>query len=549
MNKITKYLSFALVAATVASCTDLDTQYMGNYVTTGQKENTLELNPEMATAAVTAISSQFGSFAGRIYSLSDGYHFDFGYPSIMMGLDSQTDSYLAKIPYTSSHVYWFGYYQRNPNGVSTNYMWRIIYPQVSLCNTLLQTIPADTENDELKFYRAQALTVRAFDYWVLAQCYQFNYTINPQALCVPILTDENEKEAAENGAPRATVEEVYAQILKDVNEAVDLFAASNTTREEAMEVKPKRMADLSVAYGLRARVNLTMHKYADAAADAAQAISAHGAKPYSIAQVSKPGFNNSDDAPWMWCIYVADTDRPVTSGIVNWPSQQGSFNDGYANFGGWRWINKKLWESIPSTDVRKGWFLDENYQSPNLTAAENSYLSQYIDTEGGDLYGAMSQWIMPYTQVKFGLYGGSLGSSPGAHEVPLMRVEEMYLIQAEATAMAGNLPEGNSLLNSFVATYRDPGYRFSATTAEELQDEVFRQRKIELWGEGLVFFDHMRLNKGIDRTEGAAMDEYNYRLAADFGGLIYCIPQNEMNANRAITENNPSTSAPAAIPQ
>lgn len=547
MKAITKYLSLALIASTVVSCSDLDTEYWGSNVTTDQKENTLAQNPDMASAAVNAVSSQFGSYFGQVYG---GQHWEYGYPSIMSGLDSQTDSYLAKIPYTSSHVYWFSFYQRTPNGVSTNYTWYHMYKQISLCNALAVTIPADTDNEELKFYRAQALTVRAFDYWVLAQLYQFNYALNPQALCVPIITDENEKDAAENGAPRATCEEVYDQILKDINEAIALFEGSSTTRERVMSVKPKRMANLAVAYGLRARAYLTMHKYQEAANDAAKAIAIHGGAPYSIAEVSVPGVDNSEASSWMWGIYVADSDRPVTTGICNWPSQIGTFTDGYANFGGWRWINKKLYESIPTTDVRKGWFLDENYTSPNLSKAQQEYLTQYIDVDGNNLYGAMSQYIMPYTQVKFGEYG-DMGGYCGAYEVPLMRVEEMYFIQAEGTAMAGNPAEGAAQLVNFVKTYRDPAYSFAGASAEDVQNEIVRQRSIELWGEGLAWFDVMRLNRGIDRTGGAAMDDWNYKLDPGFPGFIYCIPQNEITANRAISEsdNNPSASAPQAIPQ
>lgn len=547
MKNFTKYISVALLAAGCVSCADLDTQFMGQYVTTEQKEQTLKDNPEMATAAVMSVSSEFGSYYGQVYD----QHFDFGYPSIMMGLDSQTDSYLAKIPYTSSHIYWFAYFQRTPNGVATNMAWYHLYKQISTANALAATISKDTDNEELMFYLAQAYTVRAFDYWVLAQLYQFNYAKNPTAPCVPILTDENLEEAAINGAPRATVQEVYDQILADINTAIDLFSNSSMTRDAAVSVKPKRMANLAVAYGMRARVYLTMHNYKAAAEDAAKAIAAHGGQPYSREAVSVPSFNDSDVSSWMWTIYVADSDRPVTTTICNWPSQLGSFNDGYANVGGWRWINSKLWNSIPSTDVRKGWWLDGNYKSPNLSGTQQAYLDTYIDPEGGDLYGAMSQWIMPYTQVKFGLFGGQMGGICGAYDVPLMRVEEMYLIQAEATAMSGTPSEGAKILTDFIKTYRDPAYTCLASSAEEIQNEVVRQRSIELWGEGLAFFDIMRLDRGIDRTEGGCMDDYNYKIEPGFAGLIYCIPQGEINANRAIsdTENNPSASAPVPVAQ
>ena len=66
----------------------------------------------------------------------------------------------------------------------------------------------------------------------------------------------------------------------------------------------------------------------------------------------------------------------------------------------------------------------------------------------------------------------------------LMRVEEMYLIQAEATAMAGNPAQGKQILENFVKTYRNPSYQCPANDAASMQEEVWHQRRIELWGEG-----------------------------------------------------------------
>lgn len=547
MKNINKYLSIAFAASALASCADLDTQYYGSYVTDEQKESTLKQNPEMALAAVTSIASEFGSYYGQ-YS---DQHWDFGYPSIMMGLDGQTSDFLAKIPYTSSHIYWFGYVNPSPTGIPTGMMWTHLYKQIKTANSLLTSIPAEgATNSELKFYRAQALAVRAFDYWVLGQCYQFNYAyVDPAtATTVPIITEANQDQVAAEGAPRATVAEHYNFVLNDINEAVNLLQQANIDPSSVMSDKPKRMVSLAVALGLRARIYLTMHKYAEAAIDAQAAIDAFSGRPYSRAEVSVPAFVNSDDASWMWSIVVASTDRPTTTGICNWPSQMGSFNYGYANNSGWRWCNKKLYNSIPMSDVRKGWFLSEDYTSPNLSAAEQAYLDQYV---GAGSYAANSTDIMPYTQVKYAVAGGGLGGTTTGYEVPLMRIEEMYLILAEAQAMSGSVSTGLNTLKQFVTANRDPRYSFSTTDAVEFQDEVWRQRRIELWGEGLAFFDVMRLNKDVDRTEGAAMDDYNYLIPAGDPALIYCIPLNEINSNPQISsaDNNPTAPKPIAVVQ
>ena len=54
-------------------------------------------------------------------------------------------------------------------------------------------------------------------YLNLAQLYQFTYKGNESKPCVPIITDANSAEAAQNGAPRATVTEVYALIKSDID--------------------------------------------------------------------------------------------------------------------------------------------------------------------------------------------------------------------------------------------------------------------------------------------------------------------------------------------
>ena len=67
---------------------------------------------------------------------------------------------------------------------------------------------------------------------------------------------------------------------------------------------------------------------------------------------------------WMWGIKIEETDRVVTSGIVNWPAHMCTFAYGYVFVGATKSINSKLYATIPATDVRKGWFLNEKGQSP-----------------------------------------------------------------------------------------------------------------------------------------------------------------------------------------
>ena len=533
MKKFNKYIALALGAVALTSCEDLDTEYLGYYVTTEQKQSTLEQNPEMAQAAVTGVFASFSSY-GAVYNA----HFDFGYPAIMMGLDLQgPDMITANIGYNHFN-YWEGFTSPTASGTPSAMAWYHIYDQIYAANSVAATIPADTEEDLLKFYRAQAVGTRAFDYWVLAQLYQFNYAGNEDKPCVPVITNENSDEAAVNGCPRFSVADTYAQILKDINEAIDLLNATTYTPEQVIDSKPKRMISKAVAYGLQARIYLTMHKYAEAAAAAEKAIGSFSGRPLTIAEASVPGFSSIDDPEWMWGVAIAETDRVVTTGICNFPSMMGSFNgNGYASAGVWKWLNMKVYDAIPATDCRKNWFLDADLKSATLTAQQQSFLDSFSD-------------IPPYTQVKFGPYKGVVGTSTNANDIPLMRVEEMYYILAESQAMSGNVATAKTTLENFVKTYRDPKFAVAdGITAEDFQEVVYQQRRVEFFGEGLSWFDIMRLNKVLDRTNSNFPPAYSFYIEPNDGCRIYCIPTGEINGNPQISDsdNNPNATRPTPV--
>ncbi|MDE6290659.1 MAG: RagB/SusD family nutrient uptake outer membrane protein, partial [Muribaculaceae bacterium] len=228
----------------------------------------------------------------------------------------------------------------------------------------------------------------------------------------------------------------------------------------------------------------------------------------------------------------AETDRVVTSGIINWPSHMGSLNYGYASVGAWRKCNIELFNSIPRTDVRRNWFLDADGFSAGLSDAQQAFCT---DAD-----------IPPYTQMKFAPYQDELDTSTNANDIPLMRVEEMYYILAEATAMSGG--DGASILTSFVQPYRAPAYSF-AGRGSAVQEECWMQRRVELWGEGLTTYDFLRLKKPFDRRGGGWEPNLVYNVEPNDNVLIIPLPQSEINGNSKITEadNNPSAPMPTSV--
>lgn len=525
-----KFLYFGISAImgsmALVGCNDLDTQPEDNYVTTDEKANAIANKPSLASAGVVGISSSYSQYQ-KVYA----NHLDFGWPAVMMLLDNiGPDMVSRNIGYN-----WFAASGSYNYGTNNNYMnnmsWYHSYKVIKAANDVVANIDPETTDPQLQLYASQGYANRAFMYFQLVQLFQSTYKGSESLPCVPIITDVNANDAAA-GIPRATVQEVYDQILSDIDKAIKFLTDCKLSVSKIADSGTKRFVSLGAAYAIRARVNLVMNNWQAAADDAKMAIQTSGATPYSIAEASRPAFWNSDDHNWLWAIYVQDVDRVVTSGIVNFPSHMGSFNDnGYWAVGAFRMINKKLYATISDTDCRKGWWLDEDGTSPNLTAAQQEFLDGY-EPEA-------------YTQVKFGAYQDMTGTTTNANDIPLIRVEEMYLIQAEATAMAGNAAGGKQILEDFVKTYRDPEYTCSATTAEGVQDAVWQQRRIELWGEGFCYFDLLRLHKGLDRRGAGYEATWVYNVPAPLKPFL--VPSNEIEANPAITTNNDSWNRPTPV--
>lgn len=523
--KLAKYIMMASAPLLFASC--LDTEPLGNYITSDEKSQTVEQNPDRLEASVTAITTNFSTF-GSVRGTS--VHSDFGYPSIMLLLDTRgIDVVEQNIGYN-----WFGYaltYDDIDYTYGDNRMiWQTMYNQIYSANNVAKTVDSETENAQLQGYLAQALAIRAFDYFTLVQCYQKTYgDVDPNtALGVPLITEANQDDAATNGCPRATVAATYEQILTDLNKAIELLEKSDYKRTD------KRYVDIYTARAIRARIYLVMKNYSAALEDANFVINNSGAQPLSIAEASRPGFSEIDANNWLWGIKVSETDRVVTTGICNFPSHMGSLCYGYATVGAWKKVNKKLFNEINSSDARKGWFLDGDGNSANLNDTEKAYLK--------------SQGAPAYTQVKFAPYQGKVGTSTNACDIPLIRIEEMYMIKAECEAETSP-SQGAATLQSFVRQYRDPEYTLNASSKDGVVNAVLDQRRVEFYGEGITWFDFIRLGKDFDRR-GAGYDASEvYNIKAGDNCLIWRIPYNEQQYNKQISEdqNNPVGTKPTAV--
>lgn len=526
------------------SCSDLDTNPSGNTMSDGQLNELLAQDPSKLKSEVSGMYANMIEYGAIAQWYGDVRHYDFGYASTMMMMDASGQDEPSQV----SGYNWYNkplrFVDRTANSETTYFIWNQCYKNIKVANDVLKSVDLENLSDVAKSYVGQAYAMRAFEYFTLIQLYQFTYKGHEDAAGVPLVTEKT-TEAEANNNPRAAVKDVYKQIMDDLNIAIDYLTDSRSAKSEI---------NRQVAYGLRARVNLVMQNWSDAAADAKKA--AEGYTPLSKEAAAAPGFNDVSASNWIWGNIIDESNDIVQTGILNFPSMMCSFTgNGYSPTYACRMINSKLWKEIPSTDVRKGWWIDENL---NSSIVDSKYVvHQKDEDEEGNVVKYLAVYNQtgdevaditePYTNVKFGAYKNQYGNELNACDIPLMRVEEMILIQAEATAMGGNVEEGKRILEDFVRTYRDPSYTCNASTAEGVQDAVWFQRRVELWGEGFSFTDLLRLKKPLDRTGANYEVSVRFNLPAESPIFLYLIPEDEENHNEALVgNNNPVVAVPKA---
>lgn len=485
-------------------------------------EDQLASSAKATEALLWAMPSFFNK-----YAVAAGNHYDWGYGSIMHIRDVMSED-MTKVPSTYD---WYNAWSLNQSlgeGYATSqFIWNYYWKFVQTANNMISAINPETASDTQLGYLGAGYAFRALLYLEMAQLFEFlpnDKTNNVNAagndvlnLTVPIVTEKVSEADARNN-PRVTREKMYEFILSDLDLAEEYIVH--------LARSAKTLPNLTVAYGLKARMYMWMANYGEAKKYARNAIAEGNYVPTTETQWlnTSTGFNDITTASWMWGSQMQEEDDVVKSGIINWTSWMSNETTyGYSSAGPFLLADARFYSQISDKDFRK-----LSWKAPDGSALAGK--NTYIDKSVGEN-------LPEYASLKFRPGNGDMadfkvGSSCA---FPVMRVEEMYFIEAEAAAHL-NASEGATLLNNFMKAYRYDSYNCPVADTEDVVNEILLQKRIEFWGEGICFFDYKRLDKSVTRGYVGTNhpDAKRFNTTTRPAWMNFCIVQTEKNNNTAL---------------
>lgn len=432
---------------------------------------------------------------------------------------------------------------------TTEILWYHRYNTILHANLLIEKINSGElpVTPALRAIEGQAYTYRAYAYLSLVQHFGKGYLIGTPSsdAGVPLILDP------QTTGPRATVAEVYKQIGLDLDAAINAFKNA-TDRPSGADPKHKSQLNINVAHGLKARWALSKGDWQTAANEA---VLARQGYPLMGESDWKSGFNTNSLSEVIWGSNVIG---PETTFFRSYFYLASNTFNGSQIRNNPKIADRRLVDAIPSTDYRKDVFIVDA-PNTNSSAANNqggvvtvspgvreprdpNYAGDYAGylarrSEINSAYGITNSFnLHPYMHFKL------KNKNPGSidpDDIIYMRSSEMYLIEAEAKAMLGDLAGAQNALKP-LAQERDSNFNATAfNTPQSFMDQIKFQRRLELWGEGFGYTDKIRWDEGIDHgaNGGSGASAVLYQEAFVIAkpsvnnDWIFKIPQAEIDAN------------------
>lgn len=365
-------------------------------------------------------------------------------------------------------------------------IWQSAYSTISRANNVINSsLESSAAVDQL---RGEALAIRALMYFELVKFFAKPYTVDPNALGVPIVLEYDPALKP----TRNTVKEVYTQIENDLTAAIGLM---NEDKSSGFFTK-------YAAKALLARMYQFEGEWDKALTTAEDVINNSGYSLLKLNEVLSFWSNNKDrnDKKEVLFEVVFDASNNLGNSSLAYFYDQTGYGDALAT--------ESLYNTYSSTDVRKDLII-----------------------VGSDVRNSTDKVVNKFPNA----------GSADKDDVKVLRISEVYLIAAEAAHHTGNEPLALTYLNA-VEKQRDPSFAGYSSSGTALLNDILLERRKELAFEGHRYWDLARYNLDVVRVSLAGNYPGNVPLviAADNFRRILPIPQTELDANPNIrSQENP----------
>jgi hypothetical protein len=392
----------------------------------------------------------------------------------------------------------------NQNVSSTNdfvnKVWSVGYTAINASNILISKLNTSTIVSEAlaKNYIAEAKFIRAFCYFSLIQTYSKPYNLDKNGLGLPLrLTPITS--SGYNDLARSSIDAIYTQILKDLDEAEKDLPESYTT--PLLNIS---RANKSTAIALKTRVYLIQGDYQKAITESQKIVSPNAPFQYTAGNLThklEPNFTTIFGGSYTGSEAIFSI--PFANSITETPASQSALAFNY------------LGQPIL--------FLTTAGISSNPALNSSSDTRSSLITTN-----AAKQKVLK----KF-----SITTAPFRDYVPVIRYAEILLNYAEAAANTDDLNTATALLKA-VRNRSDPTYVFPETdidTKTALLNTIMIERRIELLGEGFRLMDLQRKLQTLPSKIGSIGTAPLVLITSS--NYIWPIPSGEISTNKLMVPN------------
>ena len=485
-NKFIKTVFYSVLIATIFGCNeDFLDKTPTEFISVDDIAKTGELDGEVLNGTLRGIYSMMITPGTGGLNVNE----DFG----QKGFDIFSDLLSADMALAANNYNRYGTFANLLATVDytnlANYMpWRYYYRVIRSTNLVIESLGGNAaipSTDDQAFSLGQAKALRAYAYFYLTQYFAESY--NPNATVLPLYL--NADDPIQGQAPMS---EIYNAMIADLSSSIELL--------EGFTRPNKTIINNDVAKALLAYVYSSMdtNDSYTKAMNLADEVIASG-YPIMTGQEVTGGFTSTGTPGWFWGF---DVTLAQGLSLTSWWGQMDHFTYSYQWAGDRKAIDQGLYDLIRAGDIRKTQFDAANSLQPR-----------------GKFY-------------NLGRVAG--GQRNIEDDYVYMRISEMYLLSAEMASKIGQDEKAKNRLSDLLSKrFADTSnYDYIQTlSGTALQNEIYLQTRIELWGEGKSYLAMKRNKATITRGSNHvfhAGSSYSY----DSDELTWEIP-------RAETLNNP----------